>query len=878
MTAVVPDDAYLAFLRSKIPQAEVAGFEPPTEAHASFFPHQREIAQWAIRGGRRGLFLAFGLGKTRINLQLGLWVTQQTGGRYLIVCPLGVRHQFLDEDGPAMGIPVAFVRTTAEAMASPCRIVVTNYESVREGKIDPAAFAGAGLDEASVLRSFGSKTYQEFLPLFKAVRYRFVFTATPSPNRYKELIHYAGFLGVMDTGEALTRFFERNSSQAGDLNLYPHMEQTFWTWMSSWACFVSSPADLGYDATGYDLPPMHVHWHKVDVDHTKAWGQVDSWGQRQLILDQATGLAEGAAIKRESIALRVAKARELMRGVKVEGESERPSSVAAKHWILWHDLEAERAEIERAIPAARTVYGTQDLEEREGLILGFSRGAFPVLATKPIIAGSGCNFQRHCSNAIFLGAGYKFNDFIQAVHRIYRFQQPNEVHIHIIYLESESAIVEELQRKWRNHNALMARMSEILREHGLRPLTDMRLLKTIELARREVRGEHFRCINADCVMEAREMAEGSVGLIVTSIPFGTQYEYCPSYNDFGHNADNAAFFEQMDFLVPELLRVLEPGRVACIHVKDRIRFGNVTGDGFPTVEPFSDHTVAAFTKHGFRLMARITIDTDVVRENAQTYRLSMKEVKKDGTKMGAGMPEYVLVFRKLPSDTGNGYADVPVPLGGVKVKVDSESEGGKVFTVADWQVLAAGLWESSGDRLLDPEILVNMPHPAVIRAWREYAGARVYDYREHVAVAEALLHKGTLPGAFMLFPPISKHPDVWDDIIRMRTLNSEQGWRGEEKHVCPLQLDVVERLITRYSNEGEVVYDPFGGIGTVPYKAVLMRRQGWMTELNTDYWKSACGYCERAEATAGAPTLFDYARGFGSTEGNEENEGKEVAA
>ena len=99
------------------------------------------------------------------------------------------------------------------------------------------------------------------------------------------------------------------------------------------------------------------------------------------------------------------------------------------------------------------------------------------------------------------------------------------------------------------------------------------------------------------------------------------YEYTPSYNDFGHNEDNDRFFEQMDYLTPELLRVLKPGRVAAIHVKDRILFGNATGTGMPTVDPFSDITVFHFIKHGFQYMGRITVVTDVVRENNQTYRL-----------------------------------------------------------------------------------------------------------------------------------------------------------------------------------------------------------------------------------------------------------------
>jgi hypothetical protein len=142
-------------------------------------------------------------------------------------------------------------------------------------------------------------------------------------------------------------------------------------------------------------------------------------------------------------------------------------------------------------------------------------------------------------------------------------------------------------------------------------------------------------------------------------------------------------------------RILRPGRVAAIHVKDRILFGNVTGFAGPTVNPFSDKTNEAFRKHGFVMLCRITIDTDVVRENNQTYRLGWSENAKDSSKMGAGMPEYVLVFRKLPSDLSNAYADTPVQ----KLKED--------YTRADWQIDAAGLWRSNGNRLPDPETMLH---------------------------------------------------------------------------------------------------------------------------------------------------------------------------
>jgi DNA modification methylase len=244
-------------------------------------------------------------------------------------------------------------------------------------------------------------------------------------------------------------------------------------------------------------------------------------------------------------------------------------------------------------------------------------------------------------------------------------------------------------------------------------------------------------------------------------------------------------------------------------------------------------------------MARITIDTDVVRENAQTYRLGWSENAKDSSKMGAGMPEYVLVFRKAPSDMSDGYADEPV----TKSKED--------YTRADWQLDAAGLWRSNGNRLPDPEIMKHMPMDSIRALWRRYSVAGGYSHEEHVAICRALEQAGNLPSGYMLFPPVSRKADIWDDINRMVTLNTELSARNIEKHVCPLQLDIIERCIRRYSNEGEIILDPFMGVGSTAVQALKMKRKALGCELNADYWKVSAAFCERQEADLEMPTLFD---------------------
>lgn len=825
---------YTEFLETKMEIAPETGFELNEAALSpALLPHQRTAVVWAVKGGRRALFEAFGLGKTVQELEYCRQVVKHEGGRALIILPLGVKQEFTRDAVELLGMDAPrYVRTAQEAQEATENILLTNYERVRDGDIDPKTFTCCCLDEASVLRSFGSKTYQTFLDKFKGVKYKLVATATPDPNRFKELIHYAGFLEVMDTGQALTRFFQRDSTKANNLTLYPHKEKEFWLWCSTWALFMSKPSDLGYSDAGYDLPPLDIRYHKILSDIGNMY---DRDGQMMLVRDAAAGLTAAASEKRESLDKRVAKAKEIVK--------QSPND----HFILWHDLEDERRAIKKALPEAVEVYGSLDMDIREQRIIDFSNGKTRLLATKKEISGSGCNFQKHCHRAIFVGIDYKFNDFIQAIHRIYRFLQQEQVIIDIIYTENEDAILRELLEKWKRHNYQTDQMSDILRQYGISNQKAIQYMRrSIGVKRVEITGNHFRAINNDCVEETKNMKVDSVDLIHTSIPFSNHYEYTPSYNDFGHNEDTARFFEQMDYLSPQLLRILKPGRVFACHVKDRVLFGNATGTGMPTIEPFHALCIEHYMRHGFQYFGMITVLTDVVRENNQTYRLGWSEQCKDGTKMGVGCPEYVLLFRKLPTDHSKAYADEPVK----KTKQE--------YTRAQWQIDANGFWRSSGDRLISKEELENVPVNKLQAVYRRFSRETVYNYEEHIRLAKQLDEDGHLPATFAVVAPGSWSDEVWDDINRMRTLNTTQSQRRQQLHVCPLQIDIVERIINRYSNPGDTVFDPFAGLFTVPYMAVKMGRYGLGTELNAGYFRDGVGYLESAEAERDAPTLFDF--------------------
>jgi hypothetical protein len=834
---------YEEFIEAKRVEAQPRGFEPTVPFSKVLFPFQVAAILWALRLGCAALFESFGLGKTRQQLEIGRQVCALTGERFLIVAPLGVRGEF-EAEARALGLEIRFVRRTSEVDAP--GLYLTNYESVREGKIDPRIFAGASLDEADCLRGMGgTKTFRECMVVFEhmQVRFKFIATATPAPNDYEELLAYAAFLDVMDIGEAKTRFFKRDSTKADRLTLHPHKEGEFFAWLSTWALFVDKPSDLdrSFSDDRYVLPELRMHWHELATDHSDA-GE-ERGGQQRLVKDSAIGVTAAAREKRDSLDRRVARVREIVAALRG------PDGKLTDQPVIWCDLNDEQRAIERALDAEGISYasldGSLDDDERLALIGEWKRGERTAFITKPVMYGAGVNLQQSHTE-IFVGIGFKAKDFMQAIHRVHRFGQSYACDIHAIYTDAEREVRRTLERKWEQHRVLVARMIALVREHGLaRDAMAAQLARATDVERREARGERFVLVNNDTVRETRAMPDDSIDMIITSIPFSTQYEYTPSYLDFGHTDDNEHFWAQMDFLTPELLRVLRPGRVAAIHVKDRIVPGGLTGLGFQTLQPFHCETITHWKKHGFAFLGMITIVTDVVRENNQTYRLAYTEQCKDGSRQGVGVPEYLLLFRKPQTDRARGYADVPV----VKSKAD--------YRLARWQLDAAGFHRSSGNRLLTAEDLAGLEHHQIYKAWRQFNSSTVYDYEHHVALNAALEDRGALPTDFSLMPAHSAHPDVWTDVARMRTLNGAQSAAGREMHLCPLQFDIVDRAIVQHTMPNETVFDPFSGIGTVPYCAVKLGRKGRGHELNPRYHNDSVGYCRAAEREASVPTLFN---------------------
>jgi DNA modification methylase len=835
---------YTDFLASKIVVAEKKGISiDPSILHPSGKPHQNDIIVWSLAMGAALIAADTGMGKSHMGIETMRVLVEKFGGKALIVTELGAAETFINQDpevgeGARLSISMEYVTCQQEAIDSACGIVVTNYERVRNGEFDFAQFTAVWLDEGNYIKNMASETTDMLQQQLKKVNYKYIATATPSPNETLELVNYAHVLGICDRGQILTRFFQRNSVKAGDLTLHPQHEDDFWMWVSSWGVFIQRPSDLGYPDEGYSLPELNVYWHEVKITE-KMEGKVNRDGQKEMFISGSASLPDAAKIKRLSIKDRLHAA--FNKVLEIDGEDQ--------NWIIWHHLEDERKALNNLFKHHKSyadVFGSLHWQEKERRIVAFSKGELQILATKPEISGVGCNFQKHCNNNILLGVNHSFDEFYQLIKRTHRYGQTKPVNVHVFYCPEEYDIVNNLKQKWEDHDITRAKMRDLVLKYGLNQGQFVEERKrSMKVDRKEYRGKNYLLVNTDCVPEIASMPDNSVDMILTSIPFGNHYEYTDKYNDFGHNTSNAEFFKQMDFLVPELLRVLKPGRIAAFHTKNRIHYGSVTGLGFSIFHRFTHAACDCFERNGFHCMGFHYVPTDVVAENNQTYRLGYTEACKDMTKMGAGIPEEIWIFRKSPTSNADAYADEPV-------KHNKED-----YHIAGWQIDADGHWRSSGNRYLNLEELTGLNMKQLRKWWNKFNQESIYDFEQHLNLLKSLDEQNKLSRTFTTLPLRSVTPFVWNDVNRMHGLNMEQSRRKQQNHICPMPFDQVDRLIELYSNPGDTILDPFGGLCTTGVRAVQKNRKAILCELNDVYAKSGAVYLKEAEQKNEIPTLFD---------------------
>ena len=739
-------ESYDEFLRGKADRSEPVGFEPG-EINGLLFEWQRDIVRWACRRGRASIFADCGLGKTAMQLE---WARQSvdsmlpSNAAALVVAPLAVAEQTVAE-GRKFGIGVTRVR---EMPANPSGIYVTNYEMLQH--FDLGAFVAVVLDESSILKSHDSKTRKALTDGLRDVPYVLCCTATPAPNDQMELGTHAEICGAMTRTEMLATFFTHDGGDTSKWRLKGHAKSDFYRWMATWAVMLSRPQDIGYEASGYDLPELRVK--TVNVPMPTSLSPEDG----RLFEVPAEGIQDVRRARRESLP------------AKVKAIAERVNGTPGQ-WCVWCELNDESSALAAAIPDAVEVRGSDSPEHKADAMLGFSDGTYRVIVSKPSICGFGMNWQG-CHQMAFCGLSYSYEQFYQAIRRCWRFGQPNPVDVLVFSTERESGVVATIEEKERMVEDTKRGMVEAMAEETQAQLAGERDDNVPDCAYADAEGDGWQMLLGDCVERVAEIPDESVGLTVFSPPFASLYTYSDSPRDMGNSKTDDEFWHHFEYLIPELYRVLMPGRSACIHcmnlpmTKER--------DGVIGIRDFRGDIIRAVERVGFVYHSEVCIWKNPVTAMQRTKALGLlhKTIRKDSSMSRQGIPDYVVVMRK-PGDN-------PEPI-----------------------------------RHTSDEFPVDL--------WQKWASP------------------------------------IWMDINQSRTLNARAGREdGDERHICPLQLDVIHRCVGLWSNPGDLVLSPFGGIGSEGYESLLMGREYVGIELKPSYFREACRNLADAERQKHQTTLF----------------------
>jgi superfamily II DNA or RNA helicase len=417
---------YKEFIENKKHLIGNFGFEPNYTPDIAF-DFQKQIIETAIKKGRMAIFADTGLGKTLIQLSIAKNIIQHTNKRVLILTPLAVAFQFILE-AEKLGIDDIEYSKNGKFTK---KIVICNYERLHY--FNSTDFEGVILDESSILKNFDGKIKQEVTTFVKKIPYRFLSTATPSPNDFIELGTSSEALGYMGYMDMLGKFFKNNQNSVDSTNrnigekfyLKPHAENDFFAWVNQWAIMVKMPSDLGFSNERYILPELIVNKHIVENKNLIA---ID--GQMQMFNMVAKNFNEIRHEQKNTEKERCEKAIELASG---------------KTSVYWCNTNNESRMLREMDKNAVEIIGSQSIEKKEEILLAFANGDIERLITKAKMTSMGLNWQ-HCNHSVFFPT-WSYEQYYQAIRRFWRFGQKNDVTIDMVISDGQTRVIEALQQK-----------------------------------------------------------------------------------------------------------------------------------------------------------------------------------------------------------------------------------------------------------------------------------------------------------------------------------------------------------------------------------------------------------------------------------------------
>lgn len=418
---------YQKFLESKRHSTIDYGIKP-LFIPDKMFDFQNFVSEKLINKGRFGGFLDTGLGKTIIELTTAYNYLIQTNKPVLIITPLAVAFQFVTE-AEKFGINDVFY--SRDGKFSGKKIVLCNYERLH--LFDHNDFDCVILDESSILKNFDGKIKDQITTFLKKVKYRFLFTATPSPNDFIELGTSSEALGYMGYMDMLTKFFKNNQNSVDSTSrnigekfyLKPHAEDDFFAWVNSWSITVKKPSDIGFSDENYILPNLNINKHIV-----KNQSLIDVNGQIQMFTPIAKSMTEVRHEQKQTEKERSEKAFELSYG---------------KVSVYWCNTNNESKLLREIDTEAVEIIGSQTIERKEEILVAFSKGEIDRIITKAKITGMGLNWQ-HCHNTVFFPT-WSYEQFYQSLRRFWRFGQKNDVNCHLVVSDGQKRVLDALDQK-----------------------------------------------------------------------------------------------------------------------------------------------------------------------------------------------------------------------------------------------------------------------------------------------------------------------------------------------------------------------------------------------------------------------------------------------
>jgi DNA modification methylase len=594
---------YKEFLRQKQKSIVHSGFElAESKLNPLLFPFQKFIVRRALKAGKYAVFADCGLGKTFMQLEWAYQVSIHTGKKVLILAPLAVVEQTIQE-ASHFNISVA-------------NIDVQNYEQL--DNIDCSIYAGIVLDESSILKNFEGATKKQIIDSFAKTPYKLACTATPSPNDPMELGNHSEFLDIMSRNEMLAMYFVHDGGETAKWRLKGHAIKMFYQFIGSWAIMLNKPQDIGFEMEGYALPSLNLIEKEIKTPKR----------ENGRIFNDA--IISATNFNQE---LRITKVERLDEVAKIVNESD-------ENFIIWIKQNEEGELLKKLIPGAIEVSGSDSNEWKKDKLIGFANNEFRVLITKTKIASFGMNYQ-NCRNQVFASLDFSFEGLYQSIRRSYRFGQKNEVNIYLITTDTMANVKTAIDTKQKQFLTMQEEMSNAINENLNGHFMEETIIDTAP-----EKTEWYDIKRGDCVHLIQQVPDESIGLSVFSPPFAELYTYSNHIEDMGNSKDYNEFLTQFGFLIKELFRVIKSGRNVAVHCMDLpVQKGK---EGFIGLRDFSGMILAAFQDAGFVYHSRVTIWKDPVIEMQRTKALGLlhKQIKKDSTMSRVGIPDYVMVFRK----------------------------------------------------------------------------------------------------------------------------------------------------------------------------------------------------------------------------------------